>query len=154
MLFGPGLLLCSSVSETCDRSRERRPVIFLETRIGSVEELPPRDDHYVDAIESRRVRSVPEHLSNETFGAIPPDRIAELLRGDNPKPRLVVLARRDEKRQESASHALTVVEDLLEFGPPPEPPALAELPGRRGFHVASIGKVRRTRSGPKMERKP
>jgi hypothetical protein len=84
MLFGPDLLLCSSVSESCHRSRKRRSVIFLETRVRSVEELSARDDNDIDAIEGCRVRSAPEYLSNETFGAISPDRIAELFRGNNP----------------------------------------------------------------------
>jgi hypothetical protein len=136
-------------------SRQQVPVIVLEIREGGLEDPGVRDHDNIDAIEPSRVLAVPEHLSNQPFRAIPADGIPQLLRGDDAEPGCVGrgcggagcaaragrcrLARRDEQREELPSNALPLIENPLEFTAPPEPPVLAETPGRRGGHVCWTG---------------
>ena len=69
-------------------------------------------------------------LSNQPLSAIPSDRVAKLSGGDDAQSGCRRRARRDEQREEAASNTLAVVEDLLELGTAPEPPALVERPRR------------------------
>jgi hypothetical protein len=71
-----------------------------------------------------------KYLSNQPLSAIPSDRVAELSGGDDTQSGCRRRARRDQQREEAASNTLAAVEDLLELGTAPEPPALVEWPRR------------------------
>src|SRR5262245_53347256 len=118
--------------KTCGAPHEHRSIVLLEARVGRIEQLGPGYDDHVEPAGSRKIEVMPENLSNQAFSPVSPDRVAKLFRCDDPEPGPVRLCRCHEQREKAPPHALAGIEDPLELPSAPEPPALAELPGRRG----------------------
>lgn len=79
------MLFRASGSEAAAASRQQASVVGLEILERRLEQPRVRDYHDIDAIEPARVLATPENLSNQSFGAVPPHRIAKLFRGDDPE---------------------------------------------------------------------
>jgi hypothetical protein len=123
-------MVCPTGScESCEHGVE----VLLEARESRIEQLCAWDHHEIDSAKQRR-RHVPENLSNQPFSPIPPDRIPQLFRRDDPQASSIGgpldFARRgplDHQHREKAPPApLGAIEDLLELPSLPEAPALVE----------------------------
>ena len=112
------------------RAGQDASIVVHEAGVSGVEELGTGDHHDVDATQLRGYRAAPENLSNQSFSSIPSDRVSQLSGGHHAEPRGWTLVVGNEQGQEAAAHALTGIEDPLEFPAPPEPPVFPELLGR------------------------
>jgi hypothetical protein len=65
---------------------EHGSVVLLEAREGRIEQFGPWDDDDVDGLRFGELLAMPEDFSNQALSTIPPDRIAQLSRGDDPEP--------------------------------------------------------------------
>jgi hypothetical protein len=111
---------------------EHSSVVAFEACVSGIEQLSSRNHDEVETAARLKIEILPEDLSNQAFRAIPPDRVTQLSRRDDAEPGAARLSRRHQQGEKPSPHALSRVEHLLEFCPFPEPPALAELPGRHG----------------------
>jgi hypothetical protein len=112
------------------RAGQDGSIVVLEAGVRGIEQLRTGDHHDIDAPQLSGYWDAPENLSNQSFSSIPSDRIAQLSGGHHAEPRGWTLVVGNEQGQETAAHALTRIEDPLEFPAPPEPPVFPELLGR------------------------
>ena len=109
--------------------------IGFEGGVSGIEQFPARDDNDVE--RGPRVVNLTENLSNQSFSAISLNRIPELPRCHDAKPRRAGRAGRDDERQKTCVHPESRVENPLKLHPATEPLVGAEAmgPGRRRLLV-------------------
>ena len=93
---------------------ENGVVIGFEAGEGGIEHFPARHD---DDVEAGGDFMAPEHLSGETFGAVPFDGRPEFPRGSHTEPRRGSAVRQHEQCHEAAMDPSAFFVDALEFGP-------------------------------------
>jgi hypothetical protein len=75
---------------------------------------------------------VPEHLSNQSFSSISPNRVADFSRSDDTKSRRRRSARGQHQREVTGRNPVATVEDPLKLAPAPHTPGLVERVRRHG----------------------
>ena len=93
---------------------ENGVIVGFEAGEGGIEHFPARHD---DDVEAGGDFMAPEHLSGETFGAVPFDGRPEFPRGGHTKTWCGTAIRQHEQCHEAAMDPSAFFVDALEFGP-------------------------------------
>ena len=133
------------------RANKHASEVCLEARVCRLQQLGARYHDNVHTVRFGKLLVTAENLSNQSLSAISSDRVAELPRGDDSQPRARLLTAGNQEGEESALHALTLIEHRLELSPPSEPLFLPKTTGRLGagttrrhgqIHVSLSGRLR------------